>query len=130
VRPGVNSLGFSPRDSYVITCEKYQQGDKNLIIWDSKTGKELVEFEWKKASKEGPKSIKFSPDERFCARQVSKTQIEIYENGIFSEPKCRINANAETLTKGKKSQQVNEEEKKGKPKYWFDGFDFIPASQD
>lgn len=73
MRPGVNAIGFSPMDSYLITCEKYQQGEKNLIIWDSKTGKELAEFEWKKTSKEGPKSVKFSVDERFCARQISKT---------------------------------------------------------
>jgi len=86
----------------------------------------LVEFEWKKTSKEGPKSIKFSPDERFCARQVSKTQIEIYQDGNFTQPKAKINANAETLAKGKKAKELTEEEKKGKSKYWFDGFDLIP----
>lgn len=31
-------------------------------------GEELASFEWKKTSKEGPKSIKFSEDEKYFAR--------------------------------------------------------------
>jgi uncharacterized protein with WD repeat len=64
-----------------------------LIVWDCQKGREVAEFEWKKTSKEGPKSIKFSENERFCARFNSKTSIDIYENGNFQEPKTRINAN-------------------------------------
>lgn len=70
---GVNALLISPKDSYLVTCEKFQQGSKNLIIWDCQKGREVAEFEWKKTSKEGTKSIKFSDDERFCARFTSKT---------------------------------------------------------
>lgn len=69
----INALSFSPRDSYIITCEKFTQGQKNLIVWDIKTGIEVAQFEWRKGSKEGTKSIKFSEDERFCARLSSRT---------------------------------------------------------
>jgi len=75
------------------------QGEKNLIIWDISTGKEVAQFEWKKGSKEGTKSIKFTEDERFCGRLSSRNQIEVYESGDFTEPKARINATAEFLGK-------------------------------
>jgi uncharacterized protein with WD repeat len=55
-----------------------------LIVWNLDTGSEVAQFEWKKGSKEGTKSIKFTDDERFCARLSSKTQIEVYENGNFT----------------------------------------------
>ena len=48
VKTGVNAIEFSPKDTYFITCEKYQQGSNNLFIWDSQTGKELAGFEWRK----------------------------------------------------------------------------------
>jgi uncharacterized protein with WD repeat len=82
-----------------MTCEKFVQGEKNLIVWDISTGKEIAQFEWKKGSKEGTKSIKFTEDERFCARLSSRSQIEVYEGSNFTEPKARINANAENLLK-------------------------------
>ena len=69
----ISALSFSPRDSYFITCEKFVQGEKNLIVWELSTGKEVAQFEWKKGSKEGTKSIKFTEDERFCARLSSRT---------------------------------------------------------
>lgn len=114
---GINSMLFSPRDSYLITCEKFVQGNKNLNVWSVQTGKEVLQFEWKKASKEGPRSIKFSQDEQFVARLASKTSIEVYKVGQFDQPFVTLNANYETLAK------------KNAPKgrYWFDGFEFIPA---
>lgn len=102
---GVNALSISPRDSYMITCEKFTQGGKNLIIWDCVKGREIAEFEWRKTSKEGTKSIKFTNNEKFCARFSSKTQIDIYENGNFLQPKVTINANEDTLAKKGKKQQ-------------------------
>lgn len=117
MQTGIRDMIFSPRDNFLITCEKFTQGGKNLIILDVKAGKEVQKFEWKKASKEGPRSIKFSPEESFAARLASNTQIEIYQNGRFDEPLVLINANHETLAK--KNQT--------KGKYWFDGFEFIPT---
>ena len=70
-----------------------------MIIWDISTGKEVAQFEWKKGSKEGTKSIKFTEDERFCGRLSSRNQIEVYESGDFTEPKARINATVEFLGK-------------------------------
>jgi uncharacterized protein with WD repeat len=95
----ISALSFSPRDSFFITCEKFVQGEKNLIVWDISTGKEVAQFEWKKSSKEGTKSIKFTEDERFCGRLSTRTQIEVYESGNFTEPKARINATSENLGK-------------------------------
>lgn len=68
----ISALSFSPLDSFFITCEKFVQGEKNLIVWDISTGNEVAQFEWKKGSKEGTKSIKFSNDEKFCARLSAK----------------------------------------------------------
>jgi WD40 repeat protein len=117
---GVTAIALSPRDTYLITCEKYNQGrGNNLIVWSTLTGSESAIFEWKKQSKEGPKSIKFSQDERFCARLSSKTTIDFYEGGDFSQPKATITANAQTL--GKKSESET------KKQFWFDGVDFIPV---
>lgn len=59
----ISALSISPRDSFFVTCEKFVQGEKNLIVWDILTGKEIAQFEWKKGSKEGTKSLKFTDDE-------------------------------------------------------------------
>lgn len=91
-------------------------------MWDLASGSEVAQFEWKKGSKEGTKSIKFTEDERYMGRLSSRTQIEVYENGNYNEPKVTINANDETLAK----KGAKKEESK-KNKFWFDGFEFIPA---
>jgi|LauGreDrversion4_2_1035121.scaffolds.fasta_scaffold55302_4 uncharacterized protein with WD repeat len=69
----ISAVSFSPLDTFFVTCEKFVQGEKNLIVWDIATGNEVAQFEWKKGSKEGTKSIKFSNDEKFCARLSSRT---------------------------------------------------------
>jgi uncharacterized protein with WD repeat len=92
VKSGVSAIDYSPKDTYLITCERYQQGEKNLVLWNSASGKEEGAFEWRKSSKEGPKSIKFTKDEKYCARLASKKSITVYENGNFSEPKFKITA--------------------------------------
>lgn len=117
----ISALSISPCDSFFVTCEKFVQGEKNLIVWDINTGAEVAQFEWKKGSKEGTKSIKFSEDERYCARISSRTQIEVYETSNFSEPAVRLNATAEILAKkGGQKSPVQQ-------KFWFDGFDFVPS---
>lgn len=80
-----------------------------MIIWNTNTGKELASFEWKKSSKEGPKSIKFTKDEKFCARLSGPKTIEIYEGGDFSKAKYKIQANEETLSTKKKSEKTENE---------------------
>lgn len=74
----VSAIDISPRDTYLITSEKFVQGQKNLIVWNTNTGREVVKFEWKKQSKEGPKSIKFTKDEKYCGRLSARNTIEIY----------------------------------------------------
>jgi len=63
------------------------------------SGKEDGAFEWRKTSKEGPKSIRFTKDERFCARLAGKNSIEVFENGNFSAPKYKIVAGPHLLVK-------------------------------
>lgn len=112
VKSGIVAMDFSPKDTYLITCEKYQQGEKNLIIWNTNTGKELTSFEWKKTSKEGPKSIKFMKDEKLFVRLSKQNTIEVYESEKFNQPKYTIIANEELLAKKNKGK----EEEKSKQK--------------
>lgn len=95
-------MEHSPRDTYLITCEKFQAGEKNLIIWHTLSGKDVASFEYKKGSKEGPKSIKFTKDEVYCARLVNRTTIEIYFASVFSIPKHKLIASSELLASQKK----------------------------
>jgi hypothetical protein len=37
----ISAMSISPRDSYLITCEKFVQGEKNLIVWDIARGVEV-----------------------------------------------------------------------------------------
>lgn len=67
-RKGIIALEWSPKGTYLISCEKQKGDSKNLVIWEAKTGNIAVDFEWKNTVKDGPKSIKFNETERFCAR--------------------------------------------------------------
>ena len=78
VKANINAVDYSPLGTFIITCEKFQHGEKNLILWSSKTGKEVTSFAFKKTSKEGPKSIKFTKDESYCARLATPSIIEIF----------------------------------------------------
>lgn len=80
-------MEWSPMETYVITCEKAKKDEKNLQVWDATTGQLVVDYDFRNAAKEGAKSIKFDEEEKFCARQIGKNMIEIYESGNFAEPK-------------------------------------------
>lgn len=38
----ISALSFSPLDRFFVTCEKFVQGEKNLIVWDITTGREVA----------------------------------------------------------------------------------------
>lgn len=38
----VNAIGLSPKDTYLVTCEKFVQGKHNLIVWNTQTGREVA----------------------------------------------------------------------------------------
>ena len=88
------ALEYSPCDNFVICCEKWnmQKPTENLFIIDTKKGKIVAKFEWKKSPKESLKSIRFSSDEKYCMRLVSANttkevnSIEVYKDGNFSSP--------------------------------------------
>ena len=86
-RRGIIALEWTPKETYVISCEKQKPNENNLRVWDAKTGELVMQYEWKNTAKDGPKSIKFDDEEKFCARQVGKNLIEIYEGGNFKETK-------------------------------------------
>ena len=67
-KKGVIALDWSPLENFVISCEKYKEGQKNLSVWDAKTGNLVLDFEWKNTAKDGPNSVKFDPEEKYCAR--------------------------------------------------------------
>jgi len=93
-RKGIVSVQWSPKETYLVTCEKIKtnQTFKNLNVWNvsslaSKTDEPEKSFEWANSAKDGASSIKFDPEEQFCARQIAKNVIEIFENGNFNESK-------------------------------------------
>lgn len=100
-QPGLVALDYSPADSFLITCEKYNgklNPHINLNVWDAKNGKNLTGFEWKANAKESIKTFKWMPNESKCARLApavsvkEANSIEIYENGNFSKASKVINA--------------------------------------
>jgi WD40 repeat protein len=98
-KKGIIAMEWSPKGSYVITCTKFKEGGNNLEVWSAETGNKIFECEWKISAKEGPKSIKFDENEKFCARQIGKNIIEVYENGNFAEPKLQIKSKLPPMPK-------------------------------
>lgn len=123
---GILALEWSPKESFVISCEKQKEGFKNLQVWDANTGKLVIDFEFKNTVEEGPKSVKFDEEEKFCARQIGKNIIEVYENNDFSKPKMQIKAKLPPLPK--KDGEVQEDTRVDNSK--FDGFIFCPIPAD
>lgn len=129
-QPDIVALEYSPADSYVVCCEKFnvklQPAHKNLAIIDAQTGLVKKEFEWRKTAKESLKSVKFSRDEKFCFRLVPALKeedvnaIEVYRYGDFS--KCT------TIV----AQFPQKPEKKGDAPIVvdgkFDGFELCPLN--
>jgi len=69
------AMEWSPMETYVITCEKVRSdiakeavAPGNLNIWSATTGEIVKSFDWRNTPKEGPKSIGFDSEEKFCAR--------------------------------------------------------------
>lgn len=68
-RKGIIALEWSPKETYVTSCEKQRKdGDNNLCVWNATDGTLVISFEWKNTAKDGPKSVRFDDDEKFCAR--------------------------------------------------------------
>ena len=128
---GVEALGYSPADSYLITCEQFVQNagvNKNLSMWCAKTGKTLAQFEWRKSPQESMKSIIFTPDEKLCLRLVphraaskEPNQIEIYKDGDFSKPAICIKARFQQKAPVKGDPPIMVDSK-------FDGFELCPLN--
>ena len=69
----IDGLKYSPADSCVAVCEKYNLNNPdnpNLRIIETKTGHTIAEFIWKKSAKEGLKTLLWSPDESVCLRMA------------------------------------------------------------
>lgn len=122
-RKGIIALEWSPKATYLISCEKQKGESKNLVIWDAKTGEIAADFEWKNTVKDGPKSIKFNENERFCARQMGQKVIDVYEGSNWSEPKMQIKSKLPPLPKV--NGEVPEDTRVDTSR--FDGFIFCPS---
>lgn len=125
-RRGIIALEWSPKERYLISCEKQKEGLKNLNVWDANTGAHVIDFEWKNTAKDGPNSIKFDADEKFCARQVTKNVIEVFDSTNFKEPKMQIKAKLPPLPKLNGEPQIDNRVDNSK----FDGFLFCPIPAD
>lgn len=115
------ALEYSPCDSYVVCCEKWnpQNPTENLFIICTKTGKTIKKFQWLKTPKDSIKSIRFSDDEKYCLRLVPQANakdvnsVEIYKDGNFSAPSFVIAAKFAT--------KATQNAKKGIPPVYLDG---------
>jgi uncharacterized protein with WD repeat len=90
-----------------------------LLIIDTKSGRTVAKFDWKKNPKEAPKSIRFTHDESYCFRLVptnsakESNSIEIYRDKDFTNPFGVIQA--------KFPQKTLQNQKKGMPPTLIDG---------
>lgn len=68
--PGIASLEWSPKDTYLIGCEKNAvNSNKNTIyVWETKNGDLVRKFDWQNKAQDGAVSIKFDLEEKFAAR--------------------------------------------------------------
>lgn len=129
VHPEITVLEFSPCDTYVLTCQRYdpkQPSLKTLILWDAKQGKEVKSFNWKTTPKDSLKSLKFTPDEQYCFRCTqtpsgSTNAIEIYRNHEFKAPWKTIHSKFHHKAPKKGDPMVVVDGK-------FDGFEFCPLN--
>ena len=46
-KKSVIAMEWSPNERYIITCQKFKEGQKNLDLWEAETGKLVTSFEWK-----------------------------------------------------------------------------------
>ena len=70
---GVDAIKYPPRDSYIVTFEKFNVNipeKKNLNILSTKTGQVLASFEYRKWAKEAISSLLWAYDEQICLRLV------------------------------------------------------------
>jgi len=103
-RPGIVGTQWSPKETYLITCEKmlqeeFKETNGNLNIWNATTGEQVKSFEFRNTPKDLPKTIAFDAEEKFCARKINKNVIEIYEGNNLKEQKFSIKSKMPPLPK-------------------------------
>lgn len=127
-RPGIVGTEWSPKETYLITCEKMNLKEEfngtngNLNLWNATTGEHVKSFEFRNTPKDLPKTIGFDVEEKFCARQINKNIIEIYEGNNLKEQKFSIKSKLPPLPKVDGQPQVDNRVDNSK----FDGFLFCP----
>uniref|UniRef100_A0A7I4FRM4 Eukaryotic translation initiation factor 2A n=1 Tax=Physcomitrium patens TaxID=3218 RepID=A0A7I4FRM4_PHYPA len=81
---GVASAVFSPLGTYLQTFQKPQGQQKNLVLWDSKTGSIVLQQFQKAISKTSWPVIQFSDDESVACRLVTN-EVHIFDGHDFSK---------------------------------------------
>lgn len=79
--------------------EEFKENNGNLNIWNATTGELVKSFEFRNTPKDLSKSIGFDAEEKFCARQINKNVIEIYDGTNLKEPKFSIKSKLPPLPK-------------------------------
>lgn len=84
-QPGVAKIMFSPKNTFLLTWERWtkdkQASNKgNLIVWNLKTGTQVVSFVQKTVDDETWPPIRWTDDEAIAARMVS-TEIQFFVEG-------------------------------------------------
>ncbi|CAM9898932.1 unnamed protein product [Heterosigma akashiwo] len=73
----VRSITFSPQETYMVT-NNFTEGDRAVVVWDLRDGKELRAFSTLALPDKGPMMFKWSHDDKYLAR-MGQDLISIYE---------------------------------------------------
>lgn len=76
-------------------------------MWDIRDGKKVIEFDWLNQAKDGASSIKFDEQQKFCARQVAKNAIDVFEVSDMSQVKIQIVSKLPPLPKNQVDERVD-----------------------
>ncbi len=119
----VSNVRFSPLENYLVSCTKYNKNTReaNLLVWDTKDGSLKASFEWQRTSKQGPKNVKFTANEQFCAILTGKNSITIFANHNFDKPFTKLSQAPKINKKGEEIKN-----NKNPISYKYDGFAWCP----
>lgn len=90
--PGVQALSFSPKGTFLTTFQRPVKGvdghaEKNLHVWDTKSGTKVLSLHQKTFSKENWPSVQFDLNETTAVHMVTNT-LHVYDPKKFNDGPC------------------------------------------